>query len=165
MENRLPHIDKLRTWCSRGEKCVHEVYQWCQRRGIDKEVARQIARQLVCEGFVDHSRYVRAFVNDKLRLNGWGMAKIRYALKAKHIEEDRINQALAEADTGEEERNLCRFVEKKAQQLLSKKLEPFMVKQKLLQYCLSRGYNYEMAERVITGWLRVELKESRDSNF
>lgn len=154
MENRLPHIDKLRAWCSHSEKCIHDVSLWCQRRGIEKDTARQLARLLVNEGFVDHSRYARAFVNDKLRLCGWGQAKIRYALKAKQIEEDRINQALAEADNGEEERNLCRLVEKKAQQLLSKKLEPFMVKQKLLQYCLSRGYNYEMAERVITGWLK-----------
>lgn len=151
-QNISQYIDKLRTWCSRSEKCAYDVSQWCKRKEIDKPLVATLVHQLVAEGFVNHERYARAFVNDKLKLSGWGSGKIRYALKARQLEDDIIRAALDGADNQAEEHALQRLIEKKARQIKQKHSDSYLIKQKLLQFCLSRGYSYDMASKAIEGW-------------
>ena len=86
--------------CSRREYCSTAVLEKLRQKGLDdKDAAR--------ERYVDDARYARAFVRDKALLSGWGPRKISFALSAKGISKDVVEEALGEVSPEDSEARMC----------------------------------------------------------
>lgn len=127
--------------CARAEKSEGDARRLMRGWGVAEGDAERVLARLVADRFIDDARYAGAFVREKLRLSGWGEYKIRAALARKGVARAVIDGALAEADrTGMGER-LRRQLERKAR--TTKAATPYELKNKLLRYGLSLGYDYE----------------------
>ena len=140
-------LKKLQQICSRQEKCQADILDYLIKHKVPKEIHLSVIKSLIVEKFIDEERYARAAVQDKLKLNRWGRIKIRYYLRSKRIPEKAIQNALDLIDEDHYRRILEQELKKKALSL--KKDEAETRKAKLLQFAASRGFEEELAWKVI----------------
>ncbi len=149
-EGKAPDRETERKWalarmqalCSRREYCVADIRRKLLRlrdHPLLPEEAEQIIADLVKEKYLDDARYAGAFARDKAALTAWGAAKIRYALRAKGISDEAIQQALESIEPERSEERLRKLLASRSRALSG---DP-KAKQKLLRLGLSRGYSYD----------------------
>jgi regulatory protein len=103
------------------------------------------------EKLLNEERYARAIAGGKFRQKGWGRRKIANRLKSKGVNEKLINISLKEIDEKDYERRLLQILDKKKSSLQGR--HPAVIKQKLMRYAISRGYEtelvYMMMEKIL----------------
>lgn len=92
---------KLSNYCAACERCKADAIEKMRRLGIEETEQHEILEKLVKEGFIDEQRYANAFTMDKFRFSHWGKRKIEYALRAKHVPDCFIYNALDSIDPDE----------------------------------------------------------------
>lgn len=134
--------------CSTKEMCRNDLEKKMDKWGLDTAEQGKILKYLEKEGFYSDRRFAESFVNDKFKLQKWGRVKIKYALRAKSISEEIINELLT--DTKEYDYT------GKLEELLNKKfltLKPSGSKQqtkaRLFRFAAGRGFEPELIFRLI----------------
>ena len=146
MEEKLKKIlTRLQAQCVKREYCIQDI----RKKALDKcegdiQAAEEIIASLIEERFVSDLRYATAYAREKSAINGWGPAKIRFALSAKRISHSDIDAALEEIDTERADSKLIKLMEHKWKSLEG---DP-QAKLKLLKYALSRGYGYDQVKDI-----------------
>ncbi|HNQ68578.1 MAG TPA: regulatory protein RecX [Bacteroidales bacterium] len=140
-------LNKLRNYCSRSEKCCQDVLNYISDYELSSDIKIKIVKTLTDEKFIDHERYVAAFVNDKLKFNKWGKIKIYYNLKQKNIEEKLIKQGLQLIADSDYNEILLSILKNKLKTLKDK--DKTKIKAGLLRYSYSRGFEYEISDKLI----------------
>jgi regulatory protein len=139
-------LNSLQRQCVKREYCQYDIFRKALKAFEgDKDLARQAVDALVADKFVDDNRYAAAFAREKSRLNGWGPAKISFALKGKGISQEVISAALEEVDQDDASRKMRSVLEIKCKALAG---DP-QIKLKLLKFGLTRGYEYDVLAPVI----------------
>jgi len=133
-------LQRMMSLCSKNEKCAYDIEQKLRKNNLPDSDIEKIIDELQESDFINHPRYVEAFVNDKLRFNHWGKRKISYALKAKNIEEEIINQKLKEIDPALYEEILNEELDKKINSM--RKGSDSQSKDKIVRYLLQKGFEY-----------------------
>ncbi len=87
--------EKIKMWCARGERSLHDTNEKMIRLGATREEADKYLKTLENKGFVSEHRFVSAFIHDHLVLKNWGPLKIRFALKKKGCSSSLIDSELA----------------------------------------------------------------------
>lgn len=134
------YLQKMMSVCSNNEKCAFDIEQKLIKYNIAEEDIRRIISDLQDYDFINHKRYVEAFINDKLRFNHWGKRKIEHALRAKNIDETLIQTKLEEIDPGFYEKILKKELEKKINKLpqpIDKEGE-----NKIIRFLTQKGFDY-----------------------
>lgn len=131
-------LNKAAAYCTHCERCISEVNKKLTSWGVENNVRKRIIEQLQKEGFINESRYSRAFVNDKLRFNQWGKIKIAAAMREKHLKPDDISTAIAQIDDDEYLQILNKVLATKHKELKGE--NEYTTKQKLLRHAASRGF-------------------------
>ena len=129
---------RLATLCARGEQAEGDMRKKLHDWGINEGDANSIIARLKLERYLDNERFARAYCRDKLRFNGWGRLKISYMLRGKGIEQEYIDQALAEIDTEQYATILNEALAAKAKTLNGKNSE--QMRAALLRFASSRGF-------------------------
>ena len=139
-------LERLEAQCSKREYCSEDVrLKAFKALEGDMNGAAEIVASLVGDGFVDDKRYAGAFAREKASLTGWGPVKIRFALRAKRIAPEVIDEALAEIDGDKASEKLSRLIEAKRKSLEG---DP-QIKLKLIRFALSRGYEYDAIQELV----------------
>lgn len=140
-------LERLQRQCARAEYCSGDIRRKALKAlGGDAEAAEKMVASLVADGFVDDRRYAVAFVREKSSLQGWGEAKLRFMLAGKGVPREVIADALLEIDAGKAAARLEKLIAAKARTLAG---DP-AARLKLLKFGLSRGYDYETVNRVVS---------------
>lgn len=138
-------LEKLKcsaaAYCATAERCVSEVRAKLERSQASEEQQQTVIDYLVKQGYLDESRYARAFVHDKFRFAGWGRIKIRYALRMKRVDENAVSEALGTLD---EEEYLERVKTLLAAKKRSLSGDARAIRAKLLRFAASRGFETEV---------------------
>lgn len=136
----------LENQCAKREYCTSDIYKKAlDRLEGDSAAAEEIVAKLIANGFVSDLRYATAFAREKASLTGWGPVKIRFALSAKHIDREVIDEALGEIDAEKADAKLERLLEAKRRSLEG---DP-QIRLKLIKFALSRGYDYDTVKKFI----------------
>lgn len=136
----------LEAQCSRREYCRADILKKAlERMDGDRDAAEEIVASLEAGNFVSDLRYASAFAREKASLTGWGPVKIRFALDAKGIARETVDEALAEIEPEKAEARLERLLEIKRKSLEG---DP-QIKLKLLKFALSRGYDYDTVKKLV----------------
>ena len=150
-ENSQKLLQRLAALCSKSEKCESDALQYFLSRGVSRLEAEEAVEKLVSDGFINNRRFARAFVRDKFLFNKWGRDKIAAGLRAKKISKDDIDLAFEESFSAEDEK-------KTAEDELAKKLRSLKtdapkekLREKLMRFCLSRGYSVSTACAAVDG--------------
>jgi len=91
----------IQAWCAKAERSTADVVRRLIALGIPEEETPAYLDRLRAEKFLDDRRYARSFAEDRWRLQGWGREKIRQSLTQKEIEENLIEDALAQIPPGD----------------------------------------------------------------
>lgn len=157
-------LERLMQLCAQAEHCRREMVDKCLAWGLSSEVAERIVGQLEAERFVDDRRYAPIYVRDKARFAGWGPMKVRAQLRAKGVESDVADDAIAAFDAEEWDAILLRAVRAKARTV--RQADKRKVFASLVRFAMQRGFAYEAAkfaaQEVMQG---VEPDGNDDSGF
>ena len=133
-------LSKAEAYCAAAEHCISDVRNKLQQWDATNEEAEQIIAHLLEEKYIDEVRYCQAFTHDKLLYQGWGRIKIRAALCAKYLPSACIAQALDSLDEAAYSETLKRVIATKKRAIKS---DDPMAREKLIRFCLQRGFTYE----------------------
>ncbi len=138
---------RAEAYCSSAEHCRSEVRAMLERHGAEKPDIESIINNLVKEGFIDESRYARAFVHDKVRFAKWGKVKIAQALWQKRIPQDITDAALESIDDDEYLAALKDVVKAKFRTV--KGATEYERKMKTMRSVCSRGYEPALVRKLL----------------
>ena len=138
---------RAEAYCSAAEHCRSEVRAMLERHGAEKPDIESIINHLLREGFIDESRYARAFVHDKVRFAKWGRVKIAQALWQKRIPQDITDAALESIDDDEYLAALRDVVKAKFHTV--KGATEYERKMKTMKSVCSRGYEPPLVRKVL----------------
>lgn len=141
-------IHKMYKYCAYQERCQLEAKQKLAELGFYGLAADEIISVLIAEGFLDELRFAIAFAGGKFRVKGWGINKITHALKALQISDVCIKLAIKEIDQSDYETRLKQMIEKQLE-LYQKKHPMNIAKQKVIQYCLIKGYGIDLIKQYL----------------
>jgi regulatory protein len=146
--NEKQALERLRQYCSKTEKCKKDVVEKLKSWNL-AEKADKIVDVLVKEGFIDEVRFAQSFANDKLRFSKWGKIKIQFALRNKGISDSVIQTATENIVDDEYMMIVEKELIKKNKSI--KDSEPYKRKQKLFAFAYQRGYDSNLAGKIIDG--------------
>lgn len=133
---------KAASYCAYQERAQQEVrdklYDW----GLHQEDVEEIISQLISDNFLNEERFAIAYTLGKLRIKSWGRIKIKQSLKLKRVSDPLIKIAFSKIDLDEYESKLSDLIDKK--EVLLKDKDPYILKNKLFQYALSRGFESDI---------------------
>ena len=84
---------------ARSEKSSGDALRLMQNWGVDPSARQGVLQRLIDDKFIDDRRYAEAFVRDKMRFSGWGVFKLRAALRNKGISTDIVEDVLRMLDS------------------------------------------------------------------
>lgn len=142
-------------YCSGAEHCCHEVRAMLERHGAESADIDNIIGYLIKEGFIDESRYARAFVHDKVRFAKWGRIKIAQALWQKRIPQDITDNALSSIDEDEYMAALKEILKSRSRAV--KGNTEYERKMKTMKTVCGRGFEPSLVRKVL------DLSEIPDS--
>ena len=78
-------LEILSALCASAEYCSQDMIGKMKRWNMPEETRNRVIDKLISNGFIDDSRYCKAFVHDKIKYAKWGRRKLELALYRKGI--------------------------------------------------------------------------------
>ena len=150
---------QLAAICAQAEHCEQEMRDKMKRWELDETVQNRIIDRLTKERYIDHERYARAFVKDKIPYNKWGRKKVQQALWMKRIDQDIQQRVLDEIDE-KEYLDVLRPLLKQNRKSIKAESD-YELNQKLVRFALSRGFTFD----IIRQCLNVDEIEEYEEDF
>lgn len=143
-------INKITKWCAYQDRSEFECIQKLKTIGAEEQDIPEIIQFLKDENYLNEERFVKSYINGKMNLKKWGLEKIKLYLKNKYrIEEDVINKALQEINREEYLNTLQKILIRKKQILEKKEKDKSVLKKKIINFAVSKGYDYSSIYEVI----------------
>lgn len=150
-------LTKAMAMCSQSERCRFDIVLKLKQWELSEEEISDALDYLTKERFLNEERFVRFYVNDKLRFNKWGKVKLSHMLRQKQIPENLIREGLNQVDEV--------LYKKMLHQLLSAKIKSvkgasdYERKGKLAVFAQGHGFEADLAFRMAS-----ELIGNHDSS-
>ncbi len=141
-------LSRAAKYCAKKETSEFDMRRKLEKWGASGQQIQRIIDKLKELDFINSLRYARAFASDKFRFNSWGKIKIAYHLHQKNISQTDIQQALDEIDQELYLQILTKILTNKLKSL-QKEQDSRKLRQKLIQYAASKGFEYELIEQVL----------------
>jgi len=139
-------LTKVMAMCSQSERCRFDIVAKLRQWELSEEEIAEAVDYLVKEHFLDEERFVRFFVNDKLRFNKWGKVKLKFILRQKQISETIIREALSQISDDLYMKILRNLLKTKVKSI--KGDSGYERKGKLAIFAQSHGFEAELAFRM-----------------
>ena len=121
------------------------------KKGYDDIVIDVLLDELKELGYIDDYAYTLLFL-ENCREKVWGRKKAEYELKQNGIDANTLEDALCEIPLPDEE-DICRVISHKYS---GEDAEDFKVKQKIMRYFVSRGFEFQEVEKGINLYLKKD---------
>ena len=109
--------------------------------------AEEVIAELIQQNYLNEERFATAFAGGKFRVKGWGRRKIKQHLQQRGISGYNLEQAMKEIAPDDYRSTLSDLLAKKRQTLRDS--NPLVIKQKLVRYALSKGYESDLIFAVL----------------
>lgn len=139
-------LTKVMAMCSQSERCRFDIVAKLRQWELSEEEITEALDYLIKEYFLDEERFVRFYVNDKLRFNKWGKVKLRFILRQKQISETIIREALSQISDDLYMKTLRNLLTTKVKSI--KGDSDYERKGKLAVFAQSHGFEAELAFRI-----------------
>ncbi len=140
-------LRKAASFCAYQERTQNEVRKRLDKWDIYGDDAEELIAELITQGYLSEERFATAFAGGKFRIKGWGKRKITQELQQRGITGYNLNKALAEIKPADYKATLTDLLDKKRRQVRDD--NPLIVKQKLVRYALSKGYESSLIWEVL----------------
>ena len=124
------------------ERTHKEIQQKLAELAVYGDEAAEFTAWLVVENYLNEERFAKVYASSKFRLKKWGRRKIAFELKNKGLSPNCLKIGLAEITDQEYTQTIIDLIHKK-QAEYSRHTNPLIIKQKVLNYLLSKGYTLD----------------------
>ena len=128
----------------RSYKTKKEMEKRLLEKGYNLEEINETLKFLERYNFINDESYTKAFIKNKTKTQG--KQKIKYALKNKGVSEEIIEEELSNLDMKKEKEKANILALKKYNILIKRENDKYKIKEKIIRFLISRGYNYEVAK-------------------
>lgn len=135
-------LQKAAMFCAYQERTQQEVRDRLKDWGVLGDDAEEVIAELIQQNYLNEERFAKSFAGGKFRVKGWGKRKIQQHLKQRGISGYNLDQAMKEIAPADYRDTLSTLLEKKRQTLHDD--NPLVIKQKLVRYALSKGYEFDL---------------------
>lgn len=140
-------LRKAAMFCAYQERTQQEVRDRLKEWGIWGDEAEEVIADLIQQNYLNEERFAKSFAGGKFRVKGWGKRKIKQHLQQRGISGYNLDQAMKEIAPDDYRDTLADLLAKKRRMLHDD--NPLVIKQKLLRYALSKGYESELVWQVL----------------
>ena len=140
-------LRKAALFCAYQERTQQEVRSRLKEWGVWGDDAEEIIAELINQNYLNEERFAKAFAGGKFRVKGWGKRKIKQHLQQRGITGYNFDQAMKEIAPEDYRTTLVDLLDKKRRSIRDD--NPLVVKQKLVRYALSKGYESELIFAVL----------------
>lgn len=137
----------IASYCAYRERCHSEVRKRLYDYGLYGAEVEELIVELIEQGYLDETRFAKAFVRGKFLYNDWGRNKIRNSLQSKQVSEACIRLGMEEIDEDQYFRKISELAEKKWHALRDK--DVYLKKQKLMRYLLGKGFESQIVREEV----------------
>ncbi|HZW40030.1 MAG TPA: regulatory protein RecX [Ignavibacteriaceae bacterium] len=163
-ENRLFYIRKKAfSLLARRKHAEKELRMKLYNKEYSKELIDIVISDLKERDYINDFEFAQLYVEENIRRKMWGKNKVNSELMKKGVSGDIIKKIdeiyFADEDHSDAIHRLC---EKKYNLLKHKKLEPRQLKDKIISFLLSKGYDYSNSINSVNSFLKnmnQELEE------
>ena len=139
---------KIKHYCAYQERNHAEVKKKLYGFGLYKNEVEELISKLIEENYLNEERFAIAYAGGKFRVNKWGKTKIQYEMRQKQLSPYCIKKGLASITDEDYEKCLTKLATDKLKLLKSEK-NIFIKKQKLQNYLVGKGYEFDWVGRVV----------------
>ena len=140
-------LRRAASFCAYQERTQREVRERLGEWEVFGDEAEEMIAWLIEQNYLNEERFAKTFAGSKFRVKRWGRHKIRQHLKQRGITGYNLEQAMKEIEPDDYRQTLIDLLEKKKRSLQGE--SPLVMKQKLVRYAISKGYESEMVWAVI----------------
>ena len=140
-------LSKAAMFCAYQERTQQEVRDRLKDWGIWGDDAEEVIAGLIEQNYLNEERFAKSFAGGKFRVKGWGKRKIKQHLQQRGISGYNLDQAMKEIAPADYRETLATLLTKKRQTIRDD--NPLVVKQKLVRYALSKGYESDLIFSVL----------------
>jgi len=141
-------IQKAQRFCVFQERSIYQTEQKLRTWGANEKTISKVLEHLKDNDFLNQNRFIESFVSGKLKYNKWGKIKIIVELRAHQITDELINEYIGKIDDDIYRQILFDLIDKKNNTLTSEN-NLQVKKQKIINYCLSKGFEFEGVNKIV----------------
>lgn len=127
----------------RSEK---EIREYLRRKSFNQTECDYAVKKLRETGYINETKYIKAYINDSLNLGLNGPKKIEDSLKNLGLEESLVQEYIDEIDNEVWIQRIEKILEKKAK---TNKSSEKLFKSKITTFLLNSGYYYEDIKKCV----------------
>ncbi len=158
-QNILYHIkQRALSFLGRRYHSERELLLKLKTKSYDERLIKLVLSDLKQKSFIDDEVFAYHFVEEKLKKKSWGKNKIRAALISKGVSASVIDKILSEFDSLQNQNEAALLIAKKKYESLKKReRDEKKLKQKIISFLLSRGFEYEIINETINKIFRQDF--------
>lgn len=119
-------------------------------KAYEERLIKSVLNELREKSFVDDKVFANHFIEEKLKKKSWGKNKIRAALFSKGVSSSIIDEAIQSFDSEEDQNQTALMLaNKKFKNLKLRESDNRKIKQKIISFLLSRGFEYDISAEVV----------------
>jgi len=157
--NKIYYIkQRALSFLSRRFHSEKELYLKLKTKSYDERLIKEVIQDLVSWNFIDDRNFAFHFIEEKLKKRKWGANKIRSALYVKGISGEIIDEELKKIDnTPGLNETIREIATKKINQLKNRNTDEKKIFQKVIQFLISRGFDYESSKDVCNKLIKQDF--------
>jgi regulatory protein len=140
-------LRKAAMFCAYQERTQQEVRDRLKEWGVLGDDAEEVIAELIQQNYLNEERFAKSFAGGKFRIKGWGKRKIKQHLQQRGISGYNLEEAMKEIAPNDYRTALAELLDKKRRSIRDD--NPLIVKQKLVRYALSKGYESDLIWQVL----------------
>jgi regulatory protein len=140
-------LRKASMFCAYQERTQQEVRDRLKDWSIWGDDAEEVIAELIQQNYLNEERFAKSFAGGKFRVKSWGKRKIKQHLQQRGITGYNLEQAMKEIAPADYRTTLADLLDKKRRSLRDD--NPLVVKQKLVRFALSKGYESDLIFSVL----------------
>jgi len=158
-QNILYHIkQRALSYLARRFHSERELLIKLKQKSYEERLIKLVLNELREKSFIDDQVFANHFIEEKLKKKRWGKNKIRAALFSKGVSASIIDEVLKSFDSEEDQNEAAlSLVKKKFENLKKRENDNRKLKQKLISFLLSRGFEYEISADAVNKIIKQDF--------
>ena len=142
-------LQKAASYCAYQERTQDEVRQRLKKWNVWGEESDEIIAELISQNYLSEERFAKTYAGGKFRMKSWGRMKIKQELHRRGLSEYSIDKGMKEIGDKAYRESLKELLTKKKTMLERSETDKYKLKQKLVRFALSKGYESELIWKMI----------------
>lgn len=150
-QNILYHIkQRALSFLARRFHSEKELLIKLKTKAYEERLIKIVLSDLREKSFIDDQVFANHFIEEKLKKKRWGKNKIRAALFSKGVSSSIIDDVLQSFNSEEDQNEVAlSLAKKKFENLKLRETDSKKLKQKIISFLLSRGFDYEVSSGAV----------------